>query len=156
MEANNSKGESVRSIEKLLLEPWQSVFRVVYGFFVALVIARWRGPDISMWEWILLILGALILLRLVPMIARKALPFSKAVKAAWFEQRQLAKRYDSFQWAKLLWIGIGIGAYAVFAGRLRAQEGTLALVCILAGGLGTVMWRRAQVGVRRMVAAANA
>ena len=156
MEANNSKGESVRSIEKLLLEPWQSVFRVVYGFFVARVIARWRGPDISMWEWIVFILGALILLRLVPMIARKALPFSKAVKAAWFDQRQLAKRYDSFQWAKLLWIGIGIGAYAVFAGRLRAQEGTLALVCILAGGLGTVIWRRAQVGVRRMVAAANA
>lgn len=156
MEANNSKGESVRSIERLLLEPWQSVFRVAYGFFVALLIVHWRGRDISMWEWILLFLGALILLRLAPIIARKALPFSKAVKAVWFEQRQLAKRFDSFQWAKLLWLGIGVGAHVIYAGRLMAQEGMLALACIVAGGLGAVMWWRAQATIRKTISAANA
>jgi hypothetical protein len=156
MESDNSKGAPVRSIEKLLLEPWQSVFRIAYGFSVGLVVARWRGVDISRWEWVLMFLGALVLLRLVPIIGRKVLPFSKAAKAAWFDQRQLAKRYDSYQWAKLLWIGIGIGGYAVYAGRLRAHEGTLALACILAGGLGTVMWLRAQAEVRRVVPVAGA
>lgn len=153
METNDSKVESVRSIEKLLLEPWQSVFRIVYGFSVALAIARWRGVDHSWWEWVLMFLGALVLLRLAPIIARKALPFSTAVKAAWFDQRQLAKRYDSYQWAKLLWIGIGVGAYAVYAGRLRAQEGTLALTSIVVGGLGTMMWLRAQAAAKKMIAA---
>jgi hypothetical protein len=156
MESDNAKGESVRSVEKLLLEPWQSVFRIGYGFCLSLAIARWWGVNISWWELILLFLAALVLLRVAPMLPRRALPFSKAVRAAWFDQRQLAKRYDSYQWAKLLWIGMGIGAHAIYAERLRGQEGALALVCILAGGLGTVMWLRAQAAVRRMVAAANA
>jgi len=156
MEASDSKGASVRAVEKLLLEPWQSVFRVAYGFCLPLVITRWRGEDISWWEWALLFLVALVLLRVLPMGPRKVLPFSKALKSVWFDQRQLAKRYDSYQWAKLLWIGIGIGAYAAYAGKLRAQEGILALACSLAGGLGTMMWLHAQAAVRRLVAATNA
>jgi hypothetical protein len=156
MEASDSKGASVRAVEKLLLEPWQSIFRIAYGFCLPLVITRWRGEDIPWWEWALLFLVALVLLRVLPMGPRKVLPFSKALKSVWFDQRQLAKRYDSYQWAKLLWIGIGIGAHAAYAGRLRAQEGTLALACILAGGLGTMMWLRAQAPVRRPVAATNA
>ena len=155
MESDNSKGDSVRPVEKLMLEPWQSGFRIPYGFCLSLVISRWRGVDISWWELFLLFLASLVLLRVAPIIPRKVLPFSKAIKSAWFDQRQLAKRYDSYQWAKLLWIGIGIGAHAAFAGSLLNRVGVLAAGCILAGGLGMIVWLRAQLAIKRMVATAN-
>lgn len=156
MGTDNLKGEPVRTVEKLLLEPWQSVFRIAYGFGVALLIQRLRPGAVPMWELLLLFLAALFLLRIMPLVPRKVLPFSKALKAAWFEQRQLAKRYDSYQWAKLLWIGFGIGAHVLYSGRPQTNEGALALACILAGGLGTMMWLRAQAAVKRLVSAATA
>lgn len=144
MEANKSGHGPVRPAEKLLLEPWQSVWRVVYGFGVALLIERLLGTQISLWGWLLTLLGALVVLRVAPLVGRKALPFSKEIEAVWFGQRQLGRQYDSYQWAKLLWLGIGIGTYVVLAGRFGNPVGGIALVCILAGAVGTIMWLRVQ------------
>lgn len=156
MATHNSKAGAVRSAERLLLEPWQSGFRMAYGFCLLAVTAKWRGTQIPWWELLLLFLGALVALRIAPMLPRKIFPFSAAVKAAWFNQRQLAKQYDSYQWAKLLWIGAGMTAHTARTGRMQEQEGVLALACIAAGILGTVLWKRTQAAVARTGVAANA
>jgi hypothetical protein len=149
MKPVNTESGALRPFERLLLEPWQSVFRLFYGFLLLSVITRWRGASNSITELIVLFLGALVALRVVPLIPRRLLPFSKALKLAWFNQRQMAKRYDSYQWAKLLWIGAGMATHAAQARSLLAPEGLLALGCCLGGALATVWWRQTQTAVRQ-------
>jgi hypothetical protein len=111
---------------------------------VALLIERLLGPQISLGGWLLMLLSALVVLRVAPLIGRKALPFSKEIEAVWFGQRQLGRQYDSYQWAKLLWLGIGIGIYVVLTGGFGNPVGGVALVCILAGAIATITWLRVQ------------
>jgi hypothetical protein len=86
--------------------------------------------------------GVLIGVRLIPAFIRRMAPFSDEVQAAWARRRQLAKRFDSYQWSKLLWFGVGMALHVFWAGRL--SPGTLALVafCLIGGGLGLWQWRR--------------
>ncbi len=156
MESENPMVGIVRPAEKLLLEPWQSGFRMAYGFCLLMLIVKWRGTQIPWWELLLLFLGALVVLRIAPLLPRKILPFSATLKGEWFKQRQLAKHYDSYQWAKLLWIGAGMTAYAIKTGRIQERDGVLALSCVATGIVGTVLWKRVQAAVARTVVAANA
>ena len=139
----------MRGAEKLLLEPWQSGFRVCFGFALLPVVELWPAANDSIWELSIVFLGALLALRIALILPRRLLPFSKELKTAWYDQRQLAKRFDSYQWAKLLWIGIGMAAYIVSTGRLQGPEGVLTLGCIGAGSLGTYYWWRARAGIKR-------
>ncbi len=133
----------MRTAERLLLEPWQSALRICFGFALLPALESLRLAGASIWEWVALFLGALLALRIGLILPRRFLPFSKEIKAAWYEQRQLAKRFDSYQWAKLLWFGIGMATFVVSSGRLWTSEGLLTAGCVAAGLLGTYYWRRA-------------
>jgi hypothetical protein len=100
---------------------------------------RSDGPD-----WLLLpvFLAILIGLRVVPAMVRHLLPFSADLQAHWSRHRVLAKRYDSYQWRKLFWFGVGLGCYLALFDRTSGLPGFLALACLLAGGLGELAWRR--------------
>lgn len=142
--------DSLRGPERLLLEPWQSALRFFFGFGVLDVATRCRVTvAMSFWQLCALLLAALLALRVACLLVRNLLPFSSRLKDAWFDQRQLAKRFDSYQWAKLLWIGLGMATYVAYLGRLPSKEAALALVCIVAGAVGTLCWRRAQTATRR-------
>lgn len=124
--------------------PWSALLRVALGYGF---VAAWTGPagnDRADWAIVPAFLGMLMALRIVPVLLRRLLPFSASAKEIWFERRQLAKRFDSYQWQKLLWIGIGMSASQF---RLEYRLGTmsgLALVCVCAGAAGLVFFRRAK------------
>jgi hypothetical protein len=84
----------------------------------------------------------LVAVRLVPFIFRRLLPFSREVTSNWSRRRRLAKRFDSYQWQKLLWIGVGLTSYIVVAADYGGSSCALAAFCLLSGGFGLAIWSR--------------
>jgi hypothetical protein len=137
--------ENLTPFERLAVSvdraPLDIVYRVAIGFFIApLSGLLWAGQD---WGWRppLLLFGILLALRVVPVVARKLIPFSATVQEIWRNRRQLAKRYDSFQWRKLFWIGIGLGLHLAISGHVTTSRMVLVSVCLLSGAAGQARWR---------------
>ena len=115
--------------------------RVVIGFATLPVMSFLLGSNVSDWMLVPFLLLVLLLLRGVPTIIRKLVPFSPAVKEVWTVRRRLAKLYDSYQWRKLLWIGVGLALYTTAFGQLSPVRIAVFSACILAGVAGTVRWQ---------------
>jgi len=142
----SKQNRPLESIEMMLRRlqspPWQPLYLSVIGF-VLIPLVRWSQYDDGSVGRLIVSLGALLVaLRVVPAIARKVVPFSADLQAEWFNRRRIAKKYDSYQWRKLLWIGIGLGAYVLVFDRHTGGAGALALACVVSGGLGVLGWRR--------------
>lgn len=130
--------------------PWNAVSRAVLGFCIPPVIRALSGGDqiwISLAWFVVLLIG----LRLASAALRLILPFSREAKDIWFQRRQIAKLHDSYQWQKLIWIGLGLLAYAAIAGGLRAGEQVVTLVCLVGGAAGLLFWHRSGAGQARAV-----
>jgi hypothetical protein len=56
-------------------------------------------------------------------------------------RRRTAKYFDSYQWRKLLWFGLGMALYMLPAGHFISQPSGLAAFCIATGAFGTARWR---------------
>jgi len=83
----------------------------------------------------------LLMTRLLPLLIRKIIPFSISVQQIWSERRVTAKKVDSYQWKKLLWIGLGMLSYVVVSGLFWKGRVFIALACVLSGGVGMLRWR---------------
>lgn len=135
-------------VEDMLLHvdapPFDAFVRIAIGFATLPVLERVRqmaGLESSGWVLVPLFLGVLVMLRLVPALLRKLLPFSPSIKSVWAERRHLAVRYDSYQWQKLFWIGLGLVGYAGLSDRLWSAQGCLAAACLVSGAFGLASWR---------------
>ena len=122
--------------------PWGAVFRVALGFAIVPVFRMVLGGRDSVWMFLAAFLALLVALRVVPVVLRKVLPFSAQAKTIWAERRFLGKRYDSYQWQKLFWIGVGLLLQIVIAGGAREGELLVTIVCLIGGSLGLLMWRK--------------
>jgi hypothetical protein len=122
--------------------PWSAAFRVALGFAIVPVFRIVLGGGYSVWMFLAVFIALLAALRVVPAVLRKALPFSAQAKTMWAERRYLAKRYDSYQWQKLFWIGLGLLLQIVIAGGAREGELLVTIVCLVGGGAGLLLWRR--------------
>ena len=120
---------------------WPALFRIGLGFLLIPVWVAWNPGDASDGRLFAFFLLILFLLRVVPAILRHLLPFSQELQRRWFDRRRLAKHYDSYQWRKLLWFGVGLAAYLALYGTARGAQGILTIVCLVAGALGEVRWR---------------
>lgn len=121
--------------------PWHVLYWVVIGFcFVLLFRSLFSAASSGLFVGCFLL--TLFGLRVGPALLRRLIPFSKEVQEMWALRRQWAKLYDSYQWRKLLWIGLGMAAGATFVHRTLGYEMTVAAFCIIVGSLGTVFWRR--------------
>ena len=78
------------------------------------------GSDGSDWTLVPFLLLVLLLLRVVPAVVRKVVPFSAELREAWSVRRRTAKLYDSYQWRKLMWIGAGLALYVAVSGQYSA------------------------------------
>lgn len=121
--------------------PCSAIYRIGIGYVILPLFDRWSGRHENGWYLVLWFLGVLLTLRLAPMVLRKVLPFSRELSAVWTERRRLAKRFDSVQWQKLFWIGIGLAGYAAVSGRFDGLGGALTMFCLISGGLGILAWR---------------
>lgn len=117
------------------------LFRVVVGFALSPALLWIRGDHESDWALVPFLLSVLLLFRLVPIFVRRLLPTSEAARRTWAARRQLAKRYDSYQWQKLFWIGVGLGLHIAVSGNPSPARLMVASFCLLAGGCGIVRWR---------------
>jgi hypothetical protein len=121
--------------------PWDAVYRFAAGW-VSVEISPWpffrRFAD---WSLVAALLVVLVMVRVVPGVARRVLPFAKSTKAVWAEHRQLGKRFDSYQWRKLFWIGVGVAACSIWSNRLSVAIISVATICMVVGALGYATWR---------------
>jgi hypothetical protein len=120
--------------------PISALYRIAIGYIFIPTLSFLRFDIRSGWTLTLSLLVLLISLRIGPAVMRKVLPLSAAAKAVWTERRGLAKRYDSFQWQKLFFIGLGIGCYVVISGEMLASTIALSGFCLFGGVIGLIKW----------------
>ncbi len=120
---------------------WHRVYRLAIGFSVAPLFGWWRGDRGSEWLIVPFFLAVLASLRVGPAVARRLMPAPDAVLARWARRRRLAKRFDSYQWRKLLWFGLGLAAYLALVEGARVSTVALTAGCLLGGSVGEWRWR---------------
>lgn len=135
---------AIRPVENFLLRfdapPWDTLYRAAIGFAAPSVLSRLWGEDRSGWALVVLLLGILAALRLVPAVMRKLVPVSGTVKRVWQERRQLAKRFDSYQWRKLFGLGVGLSLNMAISSHIRVSTIMVSVFCLLSGALGLIRW----------------
>ena len=117
-----------------------TLYRILIGFTVIPVMRLVPGSDGSDWTLVPFLLLVLALLRVVPAVIRKVVPFSAELLEAWYVRRRMAKAYDSYQWRKLIWIGAGLALYVAISGQHRPAYIALSVFCLAAGAAATVRW----------------
>lgn len=140
--------ENMKSVERLLVgldtRPWDILYRAAIGFGALLLVSRRSIADRAGSEWVLVpVLAAIFLaLRVIPAIARKLLPFSKSAQEVWVQRRTIAKRYDSYQWQKLLGFGLGLALYTGLSAQFSTARVALSTLCLICGAIGTIRWHK--------------
>jgi len=121
--------------------PAGAFYRVAIGLAAIPVMSWLWGDRGSEWALVPFLLTTLMILRVVPAIVRWLTPFSEPVRRTWAARRQMAKRYDAYQWRKLFWIGAGVGLYTALSGDFGRSRIAVAGICLVAGLLGILRWR---------------
>ena len=137
--------EQLNPLERALLgiecAPWHALYRMAIGWFILPAFFRLFGRNAEGYALFLFFGGVLLLLRIGPVVLRKVFPFSKQAQDIWFERRKLSKVYDSYQWRKLLWLGLGMAAYSAYSRYLEPANTILVALCIVGGVIGLWRWR---------------
>jgi len=128
----------------VLLEqaPWNVLYRIGIGYALVPVVSQFSGEDRSGWHLVVWFLGVLFTLRLLPAIARMIVPFSREAREIWTERRRVAKDFDSYQWQKLTWFGVGLAVFMSSSGNVDAIVLALTSFCLICGGFAFYVWRR--------------
>ena len=129
-----------RALISIDRSPLDAVLRVMLGFVCIPVLSLLHQDLRSSWVLTIGLLLLMLSLRVVPVVMRKLLPLSPEVKAVWSERRQIAKRYDSFQWQKLFFIGLGLACYMLVSRKLLTSTIAVSSFCVLFGAIGLVRW----------------
>jgi|KBSSwiStaDraftv2_1062776.scaffolds.fasta_scaffold376759_2 hypothetical protein len=114
-------------------------FGLMPAYFVVLGLVGWRDSTAAL---LLFLLAVLVALRMAPAVLRRLLPVSKEVSQAWAHRRVLAKSYDSFQWRKLLGLGLGWLTWMLTRHSVRIDALLLAGMFVIGGLAGQIIWAR--------------
>ena len=118
-----------------------ALYRILLGAAIA-PLAQWLPVGLGpRWSLALAFIGVLAGLRVGSTVLRRLVRHSAALGEAWSVRRRTAKYYDSFQWRKLLWVGLGLALQAALAARPAPLQWALAACCLVAGAAGTLRWR---------------
>jgi len=132
------------TLDKVLVSidrsPLDGALRVLIGFVAVPVLSLLRQDVRSGWTLTVGLMFLLLCVRIVPVFMRKLLPLSPEVKTVWAERRQIAKRYDSFQWQKLFFIGIGLACYRLASREVLSSIVVVSIFCVSFGAIGLVRW----------------
>jgi len=130
-----------RVLVRLDAPPWGSIYRVVIGFAILPAMSEVWTEGRSTWRLTAFLLCVLMMLRVVPAVVRRLVPFSPVAQALWTRRRQIAKRWDSYQWQKVFWIGIGLAFYIGLSGQFFTSRIVVCSFCLALGGVGLAIWR---------------
>ena len=99
-------------------------------------------PETGLWLLSALLLAGLFAIKLIAVAARRLVPASATTRSHWEWRRNLARYYDSYQWRKLVWFGIGIMIGSALGWPGTTTQWILGVVCFVAGICAEVLWRR--------------
>jgi hypothetical protein len=135
-------------LERILLDLDAGVpgaaLRVAIGAAFVLGLRALR-PGVSLAGSAVALAVVLFGLKAFAAVARRLVPATPAVRSRWEWRRQLARYYDSYQWRKLVWFGVGI-LVAAAASPGQGPELRLGVACLVSGALGELAWRRTGLG----------
>ncbi len=153
----HSRSKAVEhALANLDAAPWGALYRAAIGYALLPSLSVLTGGADAGWWLLPWFIAVLVGLRVLPALLRKRWKVSPELSAIWLDRRVMAKRYDSYQWRKLLWIGIGLSAYLAWQDRLTMPAVVLALFCLVGGITGSVVFRiRMKVSRRGQRAAAG-
>ena len=114
-------------------------FGLMPAYSAVLGLVGWRDSTAAL---LLFLLAVLVALRMAPAVLRRLLPVSKEVSQAWAHRRVLAKSYDSFQWRKLLGLGLGWLTWMLTRHSVRIDALLLAGMFVIGGLAGQIIWAR--------------
>jgi hypothetical protein len=118
-----------------------ALLRVVLGLLLVPALDAVHA-DAGLWLTSAWLLAALFGIKVVAAAARKALPASALVRSHWEWRRNLARYYDSYQWRKLLWLGVGIMIGGAMGWPGTETQWLLGVVCFASGAVAEILWRR--------------
>jgi hypothetical protein len=121
--------------------PYAEVWRTAAGFFMIPALSHLGLSRQVGWASLVALVVTLLAMRVIPAAVRMVVPFSAGARRIWAGRRALAKAWDSYQWQKLLYIGLGLSLYSIFSGELSSFRITLCLSCVVFGALGVIRWR---------------
>jgi hypothetical protein len=131
-------------IERFLVDldraPWSAIYRIAVGLSIPPIFRALSVNTDHVLVSLLAFVGLLIVLRLVPVVLRRVLPFSAKAKGIWAVRRHTAKQFDSYQWQKLFWFGVGLLPWAFLGNGWTKGELAIALVCLTGGLGGLLIW----------------
>ena len=114
-------------------------FGLMPAYFALLALAGTRDTTATL---LLFLLALFVALRMAPAVLRRLVPASPEVRQAWAQRRALAKSYDSFQWRKLLGLGLGWLAWMLTRHAVRVDALLLASLFVVGGFAGHLVWSR--------------
>jgi uncharacterized membrane protein YfcA len=123
-----------------------AVLRVALGYVLVpalQVLGIGPGP----WTVVVSLLAMLFAVKVVAAVGRRVVPASDVVRSHWEWRRNLARYHDSYQWRKLLWIGIGLMMGAAIGSPGTRVQWLIGVLCVVAGGGAEVYWRRQGLGI---------
>lgn len=129
-----------RIVVRLDLFPMGALLRAAIGYALVPAFYYFASPRAHDWRilpWFLVVLAGL---RVVSAVLRRL--FSSPVQAIWFRRRDIAKRFDSYQWRKLLWFGLGMAVFIVYSGESDFVLVAMSAAEIVAGCLAEIAWWR--------------
>lgn len=155
----NDSFKLARPLERWLFRldapPCDAFYRGAFGFLVLPTMSLLLPGGGSGWALIPFLFVVLVLLRVLPAVLRRLLPFSEGIRRLWSERRLIGKRYDSYQWQKLLWMGTGLMAYTMISGFFSTPRLVVSLFCLLSGAVGLAKWRATAVRLHSPYAPPN-
>ena len=128
-----------RMLVALDVFPMGALFRVAAGYALVPGFQWLTGFGVADWRIVPWFIAVLIGIRVLCAVLRA--PFSRDAKAVWVRRRDIAKRFDAYQWRKLLWLGSGMAIHAVASDDAGAWLIGLSATAIVAGVLGEIAWR---------------
>jgi hypothetical protein len=123
--------------------PWSAVWRAAVGSTIPPMVTLVAGNGNRTWIAIGLFLALLLLLRIGPLVLRRLVRFSGETLEIWASRRRRSKQYDSYQWQKLFWIGLGMVPSLAISPGAGSADLTIAAACLIGGGAGLFFWLRA-------------
>ena len=99
-------------------------------------------PGAGLWSTSAWLLAALFAVKVIAAAARRFVPASAVVRSHWEWRRNLARYHDSYQWRKLVWLGVGLMIGGTIGWPETQAQFGLGGVCFAAGAVAEVLWRR--------------
>lgn len=137
-------GPLERFLTKLDDWPFSAVWRVAFGLALPPLFTAIAPSRHAVWAYLAFFVGVLLALRVVPALLRHILPVSAEAKEIWRERRFIAKEYDSYQWQKLFWIGLGMLPHAFTSDGLGRAGLVLESISLIGGAAGVFFWHKNQ------------